>query len=89
FPEGTRYKQGLMENLESGIAMIALRSGVKILPAYIVGEVGLFKRIHVYYGQPLSLSEIAKKETNKAACDEVLALITQTYRDMRQKAMEA
>ncbi|MEG0491876.1 MAG: (d)CMP kinase [Clostridia bacterium] len=88
FPEGTRYKQGLMENLESGIAMIALRSGVKILPAYIVGEARLFKRMHVYYGQPISLREIAKKETNKAACDEVLALITQTYRDMHQKAME-
>ena len=29
FPEGTRHKEGVMEHMESGIAMIALRSGAR------------------------------------------------------------
>ena len=37
FPEGTRHHQGLMEEVESGAAMIALRSGVPMIPVYLSG----------------------------------------------------
>lgn len=40
FPEGTRHKEGVMEHMESGIAMIALRSGARLLPAYIAAGRG-------------------------------------------------
>ncbi len=32
FPEGTRHKEGIMEHIESGVALIALRSGVPLIP---------------------------------------------------------
>ena len=35
FPEGTRHKEGIMEHVESGVALIALRSGVPMIPLYI------------------------------------------------------
>lgn len=82
FPEGTRHKAGVMEELESGIAMMALRGGVKLLPAYIADKPRLFRPIHVYYGQPISLAAIARKGINRETCDEVLALIRDTYREM-------
>lgn len=81
FPEGTRHKEGVMENLESGIAMIALRSGAKILPAYITDKPRLFKRIHVYYGQPFDVRDIAAGGVNKEACEETLERIKKTYQD--------
>ena len=38
FPEGTRHKEGIMEHVESGVALIALRSGVPMIPLYIGGK---------------------------------------------------
>ena len=65
FPEGTRHKEGVMEHMESGIAMIALRSGARLLPAYIAGKPGLFRRTHVYYGEPFSVKDIAARGINR------------------------
>ena len=79
FPEGTRHKEGVMEHMESGIAMIALRSGARILPAYIAGKPGLFRRTHVYYGLPFSVKDIAARGVNREACQEVMERIRQVY----------
>ena len=81
FPEGTRHKQGVMENMESGVAMIALRSKAPLLPVYMSGKPGLFRHIHVYYGQPVSMTELAAKGVNKETCDELMESITQRYRE--------
>lgn len=82
FPEGTRRHEGVMEHLESGVAMMALRSNVPLLPVYISGKAKLFKPIDVYYGMPFSVKDIAAKGVNKEACDEVLARISGIYREM-------
>ena len=82
FPEGTRNKPGVMEDMESGIGMLALMGKAKLLPAYIAGKPRLFRRVHVYYGQPISLADIAQKGVNKESCEEVLERIRQVYRQM-------
>ena len=79
FPEGTRHKKGLMEEMESGVAMMVLRSKVRMLPAYISCKPALFRTVHVYYGNPISVADIAKKGINKEACDEVLERIRAEY----------
>lgn len=43
FPEGTRHKEGIMEHVESGVALIALRSGVPMIPLYIGSKPRLFR----------------------------------------------
>ena len=53
FPEGTRYKEGIMEDLEGGAAMIALQSGVPILPVYIQSKLKWFRTSHCYFGEVL------------------------------------
>ena len=82
FPEGTRHKKTLMEEMESGVAMIALRSGAPILPAYITGKPRWFRPIDCYYGEPFSVAEIAAGGINREACDEVMRRIAALYRDM-------
>ena len=79
FPEGTRHKQGVMQDMESGVAMLALRSGVRMLPAYITAKPALFRTVHVYYGDPISVKDIAGRGINKEACDAVLARISESY----------
>ena len=58
FPEGTRHKEGVMEELESGIALIALRSKAPLLPVYLTDKPRLFRRIQIKHQIPLSLYEI-------------------------------
>ena len=79
FPEGTRHKKGLMEEMEAGVAMMVLRSGVRMLPAYITAKPALFRTVHVYYGDPISIKDIAKKGINKDTCEEVLVRIREAY----------
>lgn len=89
FPEGTRHKQGVMQNMESGIAMLALLSGAKLLPAYITGRPRLFRPIHLYYSQPVSLADLAAQGVNKESCDAVMQRITDLYQDMVAQHQQA
>ncbi|MEA5014960.1 MAG: lysophospholipid acyltransferase family protein [Candidatus Limiplasma sp.] len=82
FPEGTRHKQGVMQDLESGVAILALRAKVPLLPVLISRPPRLFKRAHCYYGDPIRVDELAAAGIDKANCDRLLALITQTYEGM-------
>jgi len=88
FPEGTRHKEGVMQELESGIAMIALRGKAPLLPAYMTSKLRLFRTTHLYYGQPISVSELAARGINKENCEELLETIRKTYRDMVAKHEE-
>ncbi len=82
FPEGTRYKKTLMEEMESGVAMIALRADVPLLPVYISQKPRLFRPIVCYYGKPFTVTDIAKKGINRDACEEVRRKIIALYHDM-------
>ena len=82
FPEGTRHKKTLMQEMESGIAMIALRGNVPILPAYVTPKPGFFRRIDCYYGKPFSVHDLVNGQVNREAVDAVMAAITRRYQAM-------
>ncbi len=79
FPEGTRHHKGLMTELESGVAMIALRSKVPLLPVYIAGKLGLFRTLHVYIGKPIMMDDLREMGINTETCGMLLGRITETY----------
>ena len=79
FPEGTRHHQGLMTELESGVAMIALRSKVPLVPVYIAGKLGLFRTLHVYVGEPIMMDDLRAEGINTQTCQALLGRITETY----------
>ena len=80
FPEGTRHKEGVMEQIESGVALIALRSGVPMIPLYIGGKPRLFRRLDVRVGDPIAMDDLRERGVNRDTCEELLARITETYR---------
>lgn len=86
FPEGTRHHKGLMEELESGTAMIALRSGVPLIPMLISTKMKLFRRNDCYVGEPIPMDDLREKGLNKETCAELLQRITAAYADMSAKA---
>ena len=71
FPEGTRHKEGVMEQIESGVALIAL---------YIGGKPRLFRRLDVRVGDPIAMDDLRERGVNRDTCEELLARITETYR---------
>ena len=65
FPEGTRVKEGEEENHEAknGAAMLALRTGVPIVPVYIPREKNWFRATPVVFGEPYYPQTAGRKAT--------------------------
>lgn len=82
FPEGTRHHEGVMEHIESGVALIALRSGVPLIPMYIGGKPRLFHRLTVRVGDPIEMDDLRARGVNRDTCAELLTRITDTYRTL-------
>lgn len=57
FPEGRRVKEGEKCEAKPGVAMLATRAKVPIVPVKIIGKYRLFKRVTVVYGAPIYLDE--------------------------------
>ncbi len=85
FPEGTRSQTGMLQPLQEGVAFIAMKSGAKIIPAYIYGahqawprnakRPKLFGKIVVHFGRPIDPNEVVLANPEKSS-KEVLRDIT-------------
>lgn len=80
FPEGTRSRDGSLAPLKPGVAALASRARVPIIPAGLAGTFESWPRSHatprshpvrVHYGRPILPSELQDLET-----DAVLALLS-------------
>ena len=56
FPEGTRNGMAKGANVKDGAAFFTIKSGVKVVPVGISGELKPFKKTIVTYGKPLDFS---------------------------------
>ena len=63
FPEGTRVRQPGKVSVKGGAAMIAIRSGVKMLPVFIGTTKKLFQRVPVIFGKPYTPVYSGRKGT--------------------------
>lgn len=79
FPEGTRHKKGLMNELESGVAILALRANVPIMPVYLTPKLRPFRVTRVIVGEKMDISDLVQQGIDKSVCDALLERITQTY----------
>lgn len=72
FPEGTRSKTGKLGKALPGGAMIALRSGVRVVPVAIIGPYRFFRPINIIYGDAIDLKELAGGKGNTALAAEII-----------------
>ena len=63
FPEGTRVKEGETVEPKSGAAMIAIRSGVEMVPVYISANKRLFRKTRIIIGAPYAPVYTGRKGT--------------------------
>jgi len=86
FPEGTRYKKGNMEELEAGVAILALRSQVPVVPVYIHGKLKPFRRVHCYADTPIPMDDLRQMGVGRDSSDELLKRIAQLYTKFEKRA---
>lgn len=72
FPQGTRSADGERAPMHGGTALIAQKSGAKVIPAYINGPYRLFRRTEIRFGRPVALEEFGRKTDS-----ETIAQVTQ------------
>ena len=83
FPEGTRVPpEKLMQNVESGLSLIALRNRVPVMPVYIHSPVRMFRTTHVYFLPRLDYDDLAGGGVGKDMCDQ----LTQRFIDILLEA---
>ncbi|MBQ9198332.1 MAG: 1-acyl-sn-glycerol-3-phosphate acyltransferase [Clostridia bacterium] len=83
FPEGTRHLPELMQTVESGAAMIALRANVPIIPVYLSGRVRPFHRVRVRVGEPMQIADIKEQGVNSDTIRQLCDRIRDTFYAMR------
>lgn len=76
FPEGTR--NGIKKNgkIQNGVAYLAARSGVDVIPVKIEGDFKPFRKVKLYYGKPLDFSKYQSKKPEKETLDLISDEIT-------------
>ena len=89
FPEGTRHKEGVMRDLDSGAAMIALRSGAPVIPMLILPQFRFFHRNHCYVGEAIPTEDLRAEGISKETCDKLTARITETYVRLQAEMADA
>lgn len=82
FPEGTRNGLEKGESVKDGAAFFSIKSGVKVVPVGISGEIKPFHKLVVTYGKPLDFS-MYKDPKNK----EELEIVTNKIMEEIQKLL--
>jgi len=91
FPEGTRTRDGSVGNGRPGAGLVILSTLPKVIPVAIEGmnqllPIGRYiprvmKRIYVYYGTPIDLSEFAGRKRTKELSEQVVDRVMQAIRE--------
>ena len=85
FPQGTRSRENAHTQLEPGVARIALRAGVKVVPAYIDGPYRLFRKTRVVFGAPVSLEDLGRR-FDRATLDKATARLDEAIWALKPQA---
>lgn len=65
FPEGTRVHEGEKVEPHIGAVLLAVRTGVPIVPAYVTNNKKIFRPIHVIFGAPFYPETASSKPTSQ------------------------
>ena len=86
FPEGTRHQKEMMEHVESGAGLIALRSKAPVIPVYIHGKIRPFHVNHIYFGEVMDLNDLYQEGINSDTVNKLGERIRDTFYAMRDAA---
>ena len=71
FPEGTRNGMEKNGKAQNGVAYMAIRTGVPVIPVGIQGKMKPFKKVKLNIGEPLDFSQYKTNKPEKEILDKV------------------
>ncbi|MDO5022043.1 MAG: lysophospholipid acyltransferase family protein [Eubacteriales bacterium] len=75
FPEGTRKQTHELNDLASGVGLIALKSQAPIIPLYFDRKPRLFRRTNIYVGDEIFFEDLIPLGTGKDNCANLMERI--------------
>jgi 1-acyl-sn-glycerol-3-phosphate acyltransferase len=84
FPEGRRNRAGGLLPFEKGVAFIALRSKVPVVPVAFTKKYGLFQRPRIVMGKPISFAQYYDKRLTQEVVEEVNQLIYLAVKNLQE-----
>lgn len=79
FPEGTRSKDGQLQEGLTGAGFFALKGEAVVMPCAIIGPYRPFKKLKVVYGKPIDLT---KQREEKVSSEDVTRLIMKEIKEL-------
>lgn len=86
FPEGTRDRDDSVTEAKPGAVMLAIKSKIPIVPAYISGKYHWFSKVTVTFGKPVYYEDFYEK---KAVVSELQDLSNDLLKTMRSYKIES
>ncbi len=83
FPEGHRQKDGRVKHVETGIAVMALKTEVPIIPVFICGRYRPFGRLRAVAGPPIPLGDLRAKHPDVEILEAVKARVIHSLESLR------
>ena len=86
FPEGTRRHEGQMEQIESGAALVAMRTRAPIIPVYVNRKLAFFHKTVLTVGEAIPYDDLLEEGINAETCERMNERFRETFRRMIQEA---
>ncbi len=83
FPEGTRHLEHLMEKVEKGVALLALRQKMDLVPVYIDGKLKPFRLNHAVIGEPIKTGDCFEGGYSEQNADRLCEIIRERFYKLR------
>lgn len=75
FPQGTRQPDSQVRGIETGVAVIAMKSTVPLVPVMLTGKYRPFGRVRVVVGEPIDISDLRAQRPDAQTLEAVKARI--------------
>ena len=86
FPEGTRHKDGVMGEVQSGVSVLALRSKVPLIPVYLAGKYRIGGKMRAIVGKPVDADDLRALRADKQTLDALDQRIYQALVALQERA---
>lgn len=83
FPQGTRQVQGAVKSIETGVAVIALKTDVPLIPVRISGKYRPFGELHLQVGPAIAVDDLRAGRADTQALEAVKARILDALEALR------
>lgn len=83
FPEGHRQHENRMQHIETGVAVMAIKSTVPVVPVMITGRYRFFGRVRMVVGKPIPLDDLRAQRANSDTLEVLKARIIDAVEALR------